>query len=293
MSLDADPVRKPIRKVRKLLQNLPKQPTPDQVHDLRTNTRRIEAMLSALSLDSRANERQALKALAQVRKKAGIVRDMDVFTSFAAGIRPDGEEDCSVQLLEHLGAKRCKSAKTLHTVATKHGKIIRNRLKRTQAELEQQLCYTDGAECDPSDARAHAAASALRLRAQLSIPKRLTRNNLHPYRLQVKELRNVLRMAENAKNTEFVDALGKVKDAIGEWHDWEELLGIAKDVLNHGARCALIRELKQVSEQKYIHALREAENMRKKYLGLPRGKTKAAIQHRSEPEWAATAAIAA
>ena len=26
----------------------------------------------------------------------------------------------------------------------------------------------------------------------------------------------------------FVDDLGKVKDAIGEWHDWEELASIAR-----------------------------------------------------------------
>ena len=47
--LDPERVLKPTRKLRKLLKNMPKQPAPEQVHDLRTNTRRFEAILAAVS----------------------------------------------------------------------------------------------------------------------------------------------------------------------------------------------------------------------------------------------------
>jgi hypothetical protein len=36
---------------------------------------------------------------------------MDVLTSFASTVHPRDENDCAVQLLEHLGAKRRKYAK--------------------------------------------------------------------------------------------------------------------------------------------------------------------------------------
>jgi hypothetical protein len=42
----------------------------------------------------------------------------------------------------------------------------------------------------------------------------LNKPNLHPYRLKVKELRNVLQMADNADQQEFITRLGEVKDAI-------------------------------------------------------------------------------
>jgi len=59
-----------------------------------------------------------------------------------------------------------------------------------------------------------------------------------------------LRLAEKPGNQEFIDTLGAVKDAIGEWHDWEELVTIAAKVLDHGGRCKLMTKLKDISHQK-------------------------------------------
>ncbi len=97
-------------------------------------------------------------------------------------------------------------------------------------------------------------------------PRHLGRQNLHPYRLKVKELRNVLRMAERHTDLEFVEALGQVKDAIGEWHDWQDLVATAEEILDHGSSCNVIRELKTRANDKYDYALRSAETLRRKYL---------------------------
>src|SRR4030095_14196963 len=101
MAFDSRRVRKTVRKLRKLLRTLPKQPDSDQVHGLRTSARRLEAILSALSLDGQRNARRVLKNFGQLRKHAGKVRDMDVLTGLAASIYSDGEQDCSVRLLQH------------------------------------------------------------------------------------------------------------------------------------------------------------------------------------------------
>jgi CHAD domain-containing protein len=112
----------------------------------------------------------------------------------------------------------------------------------------------------------NAAATAVKLAVQLAVPQRLGRETLHPYRLKVKELLYVLELAEGASDAKFLGDLREVKDAIGAWHDWEELVLMAKESLNHGNRCGLVAQLRQIANDKYEHALALAENLRQKYL---------------------------
>src|SRR5215472_7352670 len=185
MPLDSKRVLKPTRRLRKILKTMPKKPRPEQVHDLRTNTRRFEALLSAVSPRSMQKKKALLKRLAVIRKKAGNVRDMDVLNNYATGMKPQGENDCKVRLLEHLGAARKKDAQTLHRALTKHGPSVRNGLKSAEAKLEKILCEDGDKNCDPAEAPAQTTASALKLESKLFDPPRLTRSNLHPYRLKV------------------------------------------------------------------------------------------------------------
>ena len=107
----------------------------------------------------------------------------------------------------------------------------------------------------------------------------------------------MLQMSDTADRQEFVDALGEVKDAIGEWHDWVELTTIANKVLDHGKKCEVVRALKKTSGAKYQHALALTNEMRKKYLHIPRGKNKgistARIGRPAEPVLSAATAVAA
>lgn len=290
MSLDQDRLLKPVRKLRKLLKNMSKDPAPKQVHSLRTNTRRLEATLAAVPLDGLSGQRKLLKRVARIRRKAGKVRDMDVLSSFAAGLKSEQENDCRVQLLEHLGAERKRQAKKLHATVSKRLGPVRTGLKRVFTELEEILCANGNGDCDPVQARTQASSSALKMESKLSDPPRLTRANLHSYRLKLKELYNVLRTAEKSDNEEFVESLDSVKNAIGEWHDWEELLAISKDVLDH-SNCKLFRELRTVAEQKYERALSQAEKMRRKYLGA--GGSKRSRPTSIDRAWKATASLAA
>ena len=298
MAVDADRMQKPVRKIRKLLKNMSTSPGQDEVHDLRTNSRRIEATLHALSLDSGRPERQALKQISKLRKRAGKVRDMDVLTSYASQVpRLDGEQECSVDLLEYLGAQRQKYAKKLDLVIKQYASPLRKRLKQTSRQMDKALHRNGSRDSSGNTVNTEAAASALHLLSELTQPAHLGRNNLHPYRLKVKELRNVLEMAENAKEKEFVKRLGEVKDAIGEWHDREELLTIAKDVLNHRPNCQLLAELRKTADAKFKTALALAESMRKQFLRVSERADKRSSHGNTrgpaEPVWSATAALAA
>ena len=288
MPVNVERIQKSVRKVGKFVKKATTQPTPEQVHDLRTNTRKLENALHALSLHSNGNEQRLLKSVKRIRKRAGKIRDMDVLTASVSSVKVNGEGDCEVQLLQHLGARRYKYAKKLHSTVLKESAVLKKTLQREVAALD--LLMQDSR---PEQAAAQAGAHSLELASQLTDPPPLNRSNLHPYRLKVRELRYVLQMGGNNGQAEFVKDLGEVKDSIGEWHDWEELSAIAADVLDHGSGCRLQQELKRISESKYEHALALAAKLRKTYLKTEQKKSRTADagQQFSRPVVVATAAL--
>ena len=55
----------------------------------------------------------------------------------------------------------------------------------------------------------------------------------------------------------------RVKDAVGEWHDWEELSHITSKVLDHDRDCKLMQKLKEIRQNKYGDAISVVDKMRK------------------------------
>jgi CHAD domain-containing protein len=298
MALDAERAAKPIRKLRKLLKKMPAVPSADDIHDFRTSSRRIEATIHSLSLDSGQNGRRVWKQISELRKRAGKVRDMDVLTDYLSNLSRHREEaGCHVRLLEHLGAQRLKYARKFERARQQCAPELNKRLKRTARQVDKLLPSNGKKDLAQNGISAEVTASALTLLTALAEPARLGRTNLHPYRLQLKELRNVLRMAEKSDRQEFVRQLGEAKDAIGEWHDWEELVTIAKTVLDHRVNCTLQHGLRNIANSKYQNAIAVTENMRTKFLRMSnrrkkRSQRRAAFQP-AESVWLATGALVA
>ena len=73
----------------------------------------------------------------------------------------------------------------LHSFAIKSGESLRRRLKRTASRLKTSSEDVTASQTTPGDTM----LSELRLQHELTEPVRLTKSNLHPYRLQVKDLR--------------------------------------------------------------------------------------------------------
>jgi CHAD domain-containing protein len=176
-----------------------------------------------------------------------------------------------VQLLEYLGAERAKQAKKLRTVAQDNGPSIRRNLKRLSKKVDR---LAESPKSDRSRADIDNASALADIAGKLRFPKKLTKRNLHPYRLQVKELRYVLQLSEMQNQPELVGTLGEVKDAIGEWHDWEELVVIASDVLDDGPQASLVQQLKKISDEKFEQALSITNKMRSTYIDGKRRRTK-------------------
>jgi CHAD domain-containing protein len=269
MALDPKKLDKPLLKLHKLVQKMSKVPTQDEVHDVRTNTRRIEATLAALQLDRKRKGRRVLSAVAPMRKKAGDVRDMDVLTGFAARLSTDGANQCLVKLLEHLGEERARGASRLWKTVANERKYARKRLKACSHVIEKH--FNQQSAKQQREWPVDATAEALRLSGDLANWPKLSAQNLHPFRLKVKELRYVLQLADDDDLTE---RLGKVKDEIGEWHDWAELSAIAKKELSSCKHCRVVEQIEKTAKRKFAKAVRSAQRLRTQYFNARRGKQK-------------------
>src|SRR5215471_3963213 len=272
MSFDVKRIDKSSRRVQKFLRKNSRRPSSTAIHNMRTSIRSLETTFNTVGLDSKGKVTRLLHDLRDIRKSAGKVMDLDVMTADALALADDEERDCLVQLIEHLGAERNKYAKKLHRVIQTTGSQFQHDLKRKLKQLQKVLKQAANKDSAGSHAVPLAMARAIELSSGLESPARLNRNNLHPYRLRVKELRNVLQLSDQAGDQEFVEKLGEVKDAIGEWHDWEELTAIAVQLLDHGDSCKLIKHLHLNCKSALERALIITSRFRDKYLESARPK---------------------
>lgn len=270
MVLDRNKLLKPVEKLQTLVKEIDREPAPRDVHELRTNIRRLEAIFKALSLDRHGIDRSTLKDLGRLRKCAGKVRDMDVLIRYGSTLRPKGEDESAVQLLEHLGSRRHKQGRKLHAQSRRLRGPLRKFLKQTASVLTE-LVQKGGKHPGDGEAAAHVTATAAKLKAELAVPRRFGKNNLHAFRLKVKELRNILEIAK-APQTKLVARLGAAKDAIGEWHDWEMLATIAGEALDRNQARKLTAQLKEITKNRYREALLLAAALRKTTQGKPLGR---------------------
>ena len=251
-------MEKPLRKLRKALKRFPTDPSSGEVHSLRTNARQLEAIVEALPVDSKKKTRQLLKSVAPVRKAAGDVRDMDVLVANVLAMpRADGE-DSLVRLVEHLGERRVDSARDLSDTVAARRKAARRSLKQYAQLVGKEF---DGRKRILTKTEPVAAD----LVRELTAWPKLNEENIHPFRIKVKQLRYMLQLSKNA-DEKVVDALGQVKDMVGDWHDWQELAKIAKSVLDPEEDRPALNKIDQIGDEKFKDALSKANAARKKYF---------------------------
>jgi CHAD domain-containing protein len=263
MSFDGERLLKPLHSLIQSTKVSRADLDPERVHKLRTTTRRVEAILSAVQVAKPQAQRRLLRSLKKIRRAAGVVRDMDVLTGKAADVSVAKERNCQLKLLQHLGEKRQVKAEELARAMKKHGKQIRDELKRCEKEVKPLLSAKQGSR--QVEEEAHASARALELSMELRRFSKLGRANLHEYRKTGKQLRYVLQMAQ-MKDEALLGGLRQMQDAIGEWHDWQELVGITSKVLDHGHKCGLLRELQLHADDSFDHAMSIATAMRKRFV---------------------------
>lgn len=274
MAIELDRLEEPLRKLRKSLKSLSKDPPPEEVHKLRTRARHIESIAPALTPDKGKKTRRLIKSIKPVRKAAGSVRDMDVLTGNALSLPRNSHSESLVRLIERLGNTRQQSAGALLETVSEQRKSARQILKQYsklvkasfngQSSGKSSSKHVAGAGRTTQPAQ-NVQAAILALSDELSRWPALGASNIHPFRLKVKELRSILQLLPTS-DPKLVSALGKVKDRIGDWHDWQQLSGFARTALDAHEDRALLQQIDETGRHKLEEALAAANALRKHYL---------------------------
>lgn len=265
MADELEHIQKALRELGKSVKGLSGNPLPKQVHKLRTSARRVEAITGALPHGKKS--RKLVKSIEPLRKAAGGVRDMDVLT---ANIRKLGQTvpaESLARLAEHLQTSRAKEVGELHRKLDHKRKALRHNL-RQYAESVQQTWPNSGiaANGHSRNGRHKNSENAIvkHLARELGEFPTLTRDNIHEFRLKVKELRYILQLSD--AGSELVADLGNVQRRIGDWHDWEQLAEIAHAFLESERDHVLLARIDEITQQKLDRGLVAANAMRRRHL---------------------------
>lgn len=271
MAEELERARKAVRELNKTLKSLPKDPPAGEVHKLRTTTRRVEAIVSVLAQVEGKESRRLLKSIEPIRKAAGEVREMDVMIGNARKLARRAEGDSLTRLMEQLQIAREQNARELRRALGRRRSTARENLKeysgliRAAAAHAQQIASKNGLPTDSQDGIHSAAAIVVR---ELGEWPQLNAENIHAFRLKVKQLRYILQLSSDA-NTGLEEALGNVQRCIGDWHDWHQLHEIASEILTPERDLALLERIDETSKRRFDQALATANKLRGKYLSMP------------------------
>ncbi|MFZ0395126.1 MAG: CHAD domain-containing protein [Terracidiphilus sp.] len=254
MRIEIDKAVRPARRLRTLLKQAPSELTPEYVHTVRTQARRLEAIVHAISFTHERRARRLLKRVKPLRKAAGGVRDMDVMIakvlSVADGMGGD-RRDALLRLTGQMSAVRERNAERLRRLIERRGKTLCSKLKSYASRM---------GKAEPDELGVSMAAPQM-LTAQLQHWPRLRAGNLHEFRIQAKELRYMLQlMPEMDEHT--LNAFARVKDVAGEWHDWLQVHEYAGKVLDAKEDHEILRRLGEIEHEKLRAALVTANAIR-------------------------------
>jgi CHAD domain-containing protein len=269
MAGELERVRKALRELGKSLKSLNGDSAPNDVHKLRTASRRIEAIAGVLEAADGKKSRRLVKSMEPIRKAAGGVRDMDVLLADARKLARYCDGESLNHLVAYLKTARQQNAGELQHALHHRRKAVREDLKEYSkfvASLAKHAQSNSGAEADRAQEEIN--SSAMNVMRELGDWKPLDAENLHEFRLKVKQLRYTLQLDAQA-NAGLVEALGDVQRRIGDWHDWHQLVEIARGVLVLEEDRALLDRIGETTRRRFDRALASANALRGIYLNMP------------------------
>jgi CHAD domain-containing protein len=241
MPIDLKRSRLAFQRLSRELTKLAKNPAPESVHKFRTNSRRVEAVLSEVAPELNRNDKKLLKLLSRLRKKAGQVRDLDVEIASLRSLKiPEGNGHKSQfvdALVEERARHEQKLAKAFNHATSNE---VRKRLKRAASELEIPR------NTEPLTLTLSKLAKLGRDHTTL------TERTLHQYRIIGKRARYIAELADkDAEAKRIIDQLKHMQDVIGDWHDWLKLTQRAEALFGGVRDSALVAMLRNVTQAKF------------------------------------------
>jgi CHAD domain-containing protein len=222
---------------------------PEDVHQLRTATRQIEAFLQSVAEDHRGAEdllgviKKTFRKLRRIRRFAGVVRDLDVHRKLVKKIAnenwPHGS-DTGVSKAEgdrryvrrSIKQSRQKATKKL----TKYLVHIEVGIERRLEEVSEGISRLVSTKADPF-------GTARKWAERAGPPHgRLKESNLHEFRKNTKAARYLAEMQTGQAAARYARQLHHIQDVIGYWHDCDLLFKEASAIV--GKRSALLSAIK-------------------------------------------------
>jgi len=241
MTLLEQPIRGLTKDLQKTLSKLEERSTPKTIHRLRTTIRRMESLLSYSHPDLGKKLERSLETLEDLRKRAGKVRNVDVQRKLLDKIGNGSTARDRKTLLEVLDKKREKHLARLNSAISRcAGEKFLARMDRVAEKVALGPAGSEQRLPPLEEARAQLARMANQFSSQSMKP-----NRLHEARIQLKKIRYLAELAEESPEGKvFVEEIKGVQDTLGEWHDWEELTGLAEKHFADRVNCALLREVR-------------------------------------------------
>jgi CHAD domain-containing protein len=280
------------------LEKCASDPDIDPVHDLRTGTRRVQAMVEALLRERSDPALQEaadrwLTLLKKLRRAAAPVRDLDVHrkllrklvkyggdhtgageivktsTGVVTGPSPDVVEAPATALpvsaveqqADHLDA-------WLHHARQHQATGLKKKAAKWLTKFDEEAAALEAVMTAPGHRTCNAADVALKAFARLAheMPH-LSAENLHDFRKGAKKARYIAESAQDDTYAQTVaKALKKLQDDIGDWHDWLVLAEEAHTALDkHGQE--LMDLIANERDRHLVLAMKTVQRLRGKLLG--------------------------
>jgi len=275
----------------------------DPVHDVRTGTRRLQAMIEAIlrergddnSLQQAAAE--WLGALKKMRRAAAPVRDLDVHRKLlnklvkygsknegagevapasgdaaTVGSAPDLVEAPATALPTNPVAEQAERLDTwLHHSRQHHAAALKKKAAKLLSRFDDEANALASALKEgprtrhrPRSAAIVALESFARLVHEM---QQLDANNLHDFRKGAKKARYIAESAaEDAHALAVGKALKRLQDDIGDWHDWLVLADEARAALENEGE-DLIALLEAERDRHYVLSMKTVNRLRGRLMG--------------------------
>lgn len=257
---------------------------PKSVHRLRTSIRRIESLVSYSHPDLDKKLERSLEKMADLRKQAGKVRDLDVQVGLLGALANGSTVRDRETLSELLWKKRDRQAKRLASFLRKlqESKFFA-RMNRIAEKAGAKPDEANRPLAPLEEARAQLVAMA----SDFSSRQTFKLSRLHDARICLKRIRYLAELAEaSAEQKEFIGELKAVQDAIGDWHDWQELSGTAEKRFSDRVNCALLREVRALLGARHSAATSAINKLLAMASGLSRKRPRSARSDRAFTQYA-------
>lgn len=195
---------------------------PGDVHALRAGSRHIQTILEFTSTSKRGCFQRFRNSLRRVGRRAGAVRDFDVLIDRLASLAEQKDQRPLDALQSRLRHKRTSAVKKLLRVLDEERKPFFAGLARLQTTLTPPISRKSSTAW-----REKAAAQAVAELKILAGWQELDGTALHQFRIRIRNLRDTLQL-DASRYRALLRTLTAMKDALGEWHDWQLLMNLTQ-----------------------------------------------------------------